>query len=395
MSRKKIYNKNAREKALLEESYGQVHNEWVAQVAGLAGKGLKALGGAAAQGAKQGAKDAAMGKAKQVGGQVGAAAVNKVAGKFGGQQPVPPAEDEGAVDVELESWWEYDPHDVVVKVYHGALHAMPPGEGTPEYEANSEKIFTWLKGKYPKPDYNIDDVKFRERTSADATEWALRQDEDAEEHEMEFDERGFAKNTKAGKEDEDEEVVSEKIYNKNAKEKALLEEAYSSVYSEGQFWGRDDLVKKYKEKEKGHRKFTGPKGTTRSSIPPGKEFKKDIDDLLAKGYTENEDEDAESREERADVDKYEYEQGKEAGERDGHAKGVKMAIEALGMFKDELHVDGHGEDINVNELADAHDQLSRALHWLLDETDVEYITGGRATQKAEAEVDFKPAYGEY
>jgi hypothetical protein len=226
------------------------------------------------------------------------------------------------------------------------------------------------------------------------------------------------------------------IYNKNAREKALLEEAYGSVYSEGQFWGRDDLVKKYKEKEKGHRKFTGPGGTTRASIPPGKEFKKDIDDLLARGYTENEDgedkehdeyhpgygkvedgeehemefdergfakntktgkedEDAESREERADVDKYEYEQGKEAGERDGHAKGVKMAIEALGMFKDELHIDGYPEDINVNELADAHDQLSRALHWILDETDVEYITGGRATQKAEAEVDFKPAYGEY
>jgi len=68
-----------------------------------------------------------------------------------------------------------------------------------------------------------------------------------------------------------------------------------------------------------------------------------------------------------------------------HAKGVKMAIEALGMFKDELHIDGHSEDINVNELADAHDQLSRALHWILDETDVEYITGGRATQKAEAD----------
>jgi hypothetical protein len=68
-----------------------------------------------------------------------------------------------------------------------------------------------------------------------------------------------------------------------------------------------------------------------------------------------------------------------------HAKGVKMAIEALGMLKDELHIDGHSEDINVNELADAHDQLSRALHWILDETDVEYITGGRATQKAEAD----------
>ena len=68
-----------------------------------------------------------------------------------------------------------------------------------------------------------------------------------------------------------------------------------------------------------------------------------------------------------------------------HAKGVKMALEALEMFKDELHVDGHPEDVNVIELADAHDQLSRALHWLLDETDVEYIIGGRATQRSEAQ----------
>ena len=44
--------------------------------------------------------------------------------------------------------------------------------------------------------------------------------------------------------------MSDKIYNKNAREKALLEEAYSSVYNEGQFWGRDDLVKKGKEEDK-------------------------------------------------------------------------------------------------------------------------------------------------
>jgi len=78
-----------------------------------------------------------------------------------------------------------------------------------------------------------------------------------------------------------------------------------------------------------------------------------------------------------------------------HDKGVQMALEALELFKDELRVGGYGEDINVNELADAHDQLSRALHWLLDDTDVEFITGGRATQQAERDVDFKPAHGEY
>ena len=268
----KIYNKNAREKVLLEEAYDAVHQEAITQAIGA---GLRALGGAAKQGAIQGAK----GAAQQAGQQAAAAAVNKVAGKFGGQQAAAPAEDEGAVDVELESWWEYDPHDVMIKVYHGALHQLPPQQGTPEYEANFEKVFSWLEGKYPQHTEEVDAKKYQ--------------------HE----------------------------YNP--------------------------------------------------------------------GYGKVEDAEHESREERADVDKYEYEQGKEAGKREDHDKGVKMAHEALEMFKDELHVDGHGEDVNVNELADAHDQLSRALHWLLDETDVEYITGGRATQKAEVELDFKPAYGEY
>ena len=112
-----IYNKNAREKALLEEAYTGIYNE-------------------------------------------------------------------EAVDVELDHWWDFDEQDVVLKVYHGALRQLPPAAGTPEYEANSEKIFTWLKGKYPQPDeYHPGYGKV----------------EDAE---MEFDERGFAKNTEAGREGE-------------------------------------------------------------------------------------------------------------------------------------------------------------------------------------------------
>ena len=66
-----------------------------------------------------------------------------------------------------------------------------------------------------------------------------------------------------------------------------------------------------------------------------------------------------------------------------HSKGVKMAIEALEMFKDELHIDGHPEDINVNEVADAHEQLVRALNIIFDDTDVDYITGGRDRQFGE------------
>ena len=66
-----------------------------------------------------------------------------------------------------------------------------------------------------------------------------------------------------------------------------------------------------------------------------------------------------------------------------HAKGVKMALEALEMFKDELHIEGHPEDINVNEVADAHEQLVRALNIIFDPEDVDYITGGRDRQFGE------------
>tara|TARA_R100000742_G_C4252706_1_gene70862 strand:+ start:587 stop:916 length:330 start_codon:yes stop_codon:yes gene_type:complete len=60
-----------------------------------------------------------------------------------------------------------------------------------------------------------------------------------------------------------------------------------------------------------------------------------------------------------------------------HAEGVKMALEALEMFKDELHIDGHSEDINVNEIADAHRQLIGALNVIFDTEDVNYITGSK------------------
>ena len=71
--------------------------------------------------------------------------------------------------------------------------------------------------------------------------------------------------------------MPKKIYNKNAREKALLEEAYSSVYNEGQIdWKKATKDGKpagqaYKDelKGKGHRKFKGPKGTTSATIRPG------------------------------------------------------------------------------------------------------------------------------
>ena len=209
--------------------------------------------------------------------------------------------------------------------------------------------------------------------------------------------------------------MSDKIYNKNAREKALLEEAYTSVYNEGQFWGRDDLVKKGKKEDKarGAVKLVGKTkdgNHTSATLPKGDPK---IKELEAQGYKrvsieDNEDKDFRDEQRDQDPHRHEDEEGElsddwmkqdyESRQEEGggnHAKGVKMALEALEMFKDELHVDGHPEDININELADAHDQLSRALHWLLDETDVEYITGGRATRIAETQLDYKPTYGEY
>ena len=175
----KIYNKNAREKALLEEAYssiykekeGEVIEEYLAQAgrllgsAGLTKAAAKKAAGKVGQGAVSGAAQGA---------KLGAA--QKVQGMISGQpQPAVPIEDEGQpahsfderqgrVDVELESWWEYDPHDVMVKVYHGALHQLPPQQGTPAYEANFEKVFSWLEGKYPQQ--VTDDVRPLGRAAA-------------------------------------------------------------------------------------------------------------------------------------------------------------------------------------------------------------------------------------
>ena len=200
--------------------------------------------------------------------------------------------------------------------------------------------------------------------------------------------------------------MPKKIYNKNAREKALLEEAYSSVYSEQlnqEVMVGAEVMWDGQRKRGQVEEVDVENGVAVVYDDDGGEHIVELDnfDVVLNPETDVisgdvpppppaqpgdphyglEDEEGELSD---DWMKQNYESRQE--ERGGdHAKGVKMAIEALGMFKDELHIDGHSEDINVNELADAHDQLSRALHWILDETDVEYITGGRATQKAEAD----------
>ena len=84
------------------------------------------------------------------------------------------------------------------------------------------------------------------------------------------------------------------IYNKNAREKALLEEAYGSIYNEGQIdWskakkGGKPAIQAYEDEFAKHRKFKGPEGSgTGAKIPPGEEYQKDVDKLLARGYTED------------------------------------------------------------------------------------------------------------
>ena len=109
--------------------------------------------------------------------------------------------------------------------------------------------------------------------------------------------------------------MGDKIYNKNAREAQLMAEAYDNIYK--------DEDAEYETEADAYRDMS---------------------------------------------DKYKAED---------HVKGVKMALEALEMFKDELHIEGHPEDINVNEVADALKQLVGALTIIFDPEDMDYITSGK------------------
>jgi len=171
------------------------------------------------------------------------------------------------------------------------------------------------------------------------------------------------------------------IYNKNAREKALLEEAYTNIYNEEH------------PAQRAAESIIGAQVMWDGMMKRGQVEEVDVENGVAVVVDED---GGDHIVELGDFDVVlPVEDGEFAAEKEDnieyakrhrdHSKGVKMALEALEMFKDELHVDGHPEDVNVNELADAHDQLSRALHFLFDEADVEYIAGGRATQRSEAQ----------
>ena len=155
----KIYNKNAREKALLEEAYSSVYNEGVNY------------------------SDTSGGAARR------AAANRKQLHKAGA--------------VRLQS-------------PEGTSRATLPKDD-PKIEELKKQGYTEIpiEDAEDTDDYDINKVEFQSRTADDATEWALRQNKKDEEHdeynpgygkvedaEMEFDERGFAKNTEAGREGE-------------------------------------------------------------------------------------------------------------------------------------------------------------------------------------------------
>tara|TARA_R100000005_G_C4937129_1_gene163394 strand:+ start:417 stop:791 length:375 start_codon:yes stop_codon:yes gene_type:complete len=83
-------------------------------------------------------------------------------------------------------------------------------------------------------------------------------------------------------------------------------------------------------------------------------------------------------------DEYHPGYGKVEEPKHSRSELVKAVNEAqLGLEK--MHANIKHEDSDIEALADAHDQLSRALHWLLSEEDVEYIMGGRADARAEAD----------
>tara|TARA_R110001606_G_scaffold14711_5_gene61595 strand:+ start:968 stop:1678 length:711 start_codon:yes stop_codon:yes gene_type:complete len=172
----------------------------------------------------------------------------------------------------------------------------------------------------------------------------------------------------------------DKINNKNAREKALLEEAYGNVYKEEfnprrdapshkrgdphpatraaedivdreVMWGRYSGVVDEVDVERGVAWVITDDDGGLHEVELGnfdhigdKREREDEENPNADTYDKQgrklgivaalEGEDAESREERADVDKYEYEQGKEAGERDVTTKFQP------GQFVDVLGDDG-------------------------------------------------------
>jgi hypothetical protein len=103
----------------------------------------------------------------------------------------------------------------------------------------------------------------------------------------------------------------DKINNKNAREKALLEEAYGNVYNESPI--QHKFSKKYRDKVedefKDHIKLRNREGTLGAKYPPGEKYKDEIQKKIDQGW------------------KIEDEQNPDAGEYGPHGEGERPGPE--------------------------------------------------------------------
>ena len=128
------------------------------------------------------------------------------------------------------------------------------------------------------------------------------------------------------------------IYNKNAREKALLEEAYSNIYNEGVNYGDTSggaqrrLTKHNKQLKKSgavRLELKGPKGTSRATLPKGDPK---IEELEKQGYKRIEIEDGESMQNfRAGAGKAAVDIGKGVGRLGIAAGGAGAKLAGMGL----------------------------------------------------------------
>ena len=230
--------------------------------------------------------------------------------------------------------------------------------------------------------------------------------------------------------------MSKKINNKNAREKALLEEAYGSVYKENfnprrdapshkrgdphpatraaedivdreVMWGRYSGVVDEVDVERGFAwVITDDDGELHKvglgdfdHISDYKREREDEENPNAdtwgggmKGPFEAEDRGPGPEDEEAGEREDNIEYAKRHREHSENAKKVLSAVEDFRtMYIHELDAhakgDGHPEDLNHNELRDAHAHLSRALLHLVDEKDADYIMGREVEQEYDMDLD--------
>lgn len=90
----------------------------------------------------------------------------------------------------------------------------------------------------------------------------------------------------------------------------------------------------------------------------------------------------------------EWAEDQEIGEEEYTEEQLLGAVNEAQLGLEKMHANINHEKIDVDVLADAYAQVSRALHFLMPEGEVEKIFGGLATQQAAA-TPRSGGYGEY